>query len=67
MAQERGPVPPYGPPIQQAIAKGDLAQMKQLAAEAEQHLQQAGDVRTALEILKIEIAKREKKGGGGEK
>ncbi len=62
MAQaERGPVPPYGPPIQQAIARGDLAAMKRLAAEAEQHLQQTGDVRTALEALKIEIARHEYK------
>jgi hypothetical protein len=56
-----GPVPPYGPPIQEAIAKGDLAAMKQVAADAERHLQQVGDVRTALEYLKIEIAKHEHK------
>jgi hypothetical protein len=62
MAAERGAVPPYGPPIQEAIAKGDLAKMKQLAAEAEQHLAQAGDVSAALEYLKIEIAKHEHKG-----
>ena len=62
MAQpDRGSVPPYGPPIQEAIAKGDLAKMKQVAAEAEQHLQQTGDVRSALEYLKIEIAKHEHK------
>jgi hypothetical protein len=62
MAQpERGTVPPYGPPIQEAIAKGDLAQMKKLAAEAEQHLQQTGDVSAALEYLKVEIARHEHK------
>ncbi len=55
--QERASAVPYGPPIQEAIAKGDLAKMKQLAAEAEHHLQQVGDVRAALEYLKIEIAK----------
>ena len=59
---QRGAVPPYGPPIQEAIAKGDLAQMKQVAAAAEQHLQQVGDVRSALAYLKIEIAKHEHKG-----
>jgi Domain of unknown function (DUF1843) len=59
--QQQGPVPPYGPPIQQAIAKGDLAAMKQVAADAERHLQQVGDVRAALEYLKIEIAKHEHK------
>jgi Domain of unknown function (DUF1843) len=47
----------YGPPIQEAIAKGDLARMKQLAAEAEAHLKEVGDVRAALEYLKIEIAR----------
>jgi uncharacterized protein DUF1843 len=62
MAAERGAVPPYGPPIQEAIAKGDLAKMKQLATEAEQHLAQVGDVSAALEYLKIEIAKHEHKG-----
>jgi hypothetical protein len=59
--RERGSVEPYGPPIQEAIAKGDLAKMKQLAAEAEHHLQQAGDVRVALEYLKVEIAKHSHK------
>jgi hypothetical protein len=62
MAAERGAVPPYGPPIQEAIAKGDLAKMKQLATEAEQHLEKAGDVSAALEYLKIEIAKHEHRG-----
>jgi Domain of unknown function (DUF1843) len=52
----------YGPPIQDAIAKGDLPKMKQLATEAEKHLQEAGDVRSALEYLKIEIARLEHHG-----
>jgi hypothetical protein len=59
---ERGPLPPYGVAMQEAIAKGDLAHMKQVAAAAEQHLQQTGHVRAALEYLKIEIAKHEYKG-----
>jgi hypothetical protein len=29
---------PYGPPITDAIARGDVADMKALAAEAERHL-----------------------------
>ena len=63
MAQKDGmAVPPYSPPIQEAIAKGDLARMKQLAAGGEQHLAQTGDVRSALEYLKIEIAELEQKG-----
>jgi len=49
----------YGPPIQEAIATGDLSKMKQLAVEAEKHLQEVGDVRSALEYLKIEIARLE--------
>ena len=54
-------IPPYGVAIQQAVAGGDLAQMKKTAAEAEKHLHDHGDVRAALEVLKIEIAKREHK------
>ena len=50
-------VPLYAPPILEAIAQGDLARMKQLAVEAEAHLKQVGDVRAALEYLKIEIAR----------
>jgi hypothetical protein len=50
---------PYGPPIQDAIAGGDLAEMKALVGEAEQHLREFGDVRVSLELLKLEIAKRE--------
>ncbi len=54
----------YGPPIQDAIAKGDLPKMKQLAEEAEKHLHQVGDVRSALEYLKIEIARLEHRAKG---
>lgn len=59
---EKGPaVPPYGVVIQRAIASGDLAEMKRAAQEAEEHLRQTDDVRSALANLKIEIAKREHK------
>lgn len=51
------PVPPYGNAIQQAIAKGDLAEMKKVASAAEKHLKEHGNVAAALELLKIEIAK----------
>ena len=61
MAQsDRGPVPPYGPAIQEAVAKGDVAKMKQVAADAEAYLKQAGDVHAALEYLRLEIARHEK-------
>jgi Domain of unknown function (DUF1843) len=56
-----GPLPPYGTAMQEAIAKGDLAGMKQVAADAERYLAQAGDLRAALEYLKLEIAKHEHK------
>jgi hypothetical protein len=55
--KSRIPVLLYGVPIQDAIARGDLAHMKQLASEAERQLQEMGDVRSALEYLKIEIAR----------
>ena len=52
-------VPPYGAAIQQAIASGQLAQMKAAASQARQHLAEVGNVSAALEALKIEIAKLE--------
>lgn len=58
MSGTHGPIPLYAVGMQQAIAGGDLAKMRQLAAEAEAHLSQYGNVATALEILKIEIAKK---------
>lgn len=51
----------YGVTIQRAIAAGELDEMKRVAREAEEHLKQWGDVRSALEMLKIEIAKAEHK------
>lgn len=54
-------VVPYGPPIYQAIAEGDVAEMKKLAANAERWLAAHGDVPDALEALKVEIARAEGK------
>jgi len=54
-------VPPYGPAIHQAIAAGNLEQMKRVASEAEKYLAEHGDVRSALEVLKAEIARHEAK------
>ena len=54
-------VPPYGAAIQQAIAIGDLERMKALRVQASALLAQHGDVASALETLKIEIAKLEGK------
>jgi hypothetical protein len=55
------PVPPYGTAIQQAIVKGDLGEMKQMVKQSEQFLAENGDIRSALEVLKIEIHKLESK------
>ena len=54
-------VPLYGVTIHRCIARGDLDEMKKLVNEAEQHLRDHGDVRAALEALKVEIAKLEHK------
>lgn len=61
MAEKPHPIPPYGTAIQDAIAQGDLAQMKKVAQEAEAYLRETGDVRAALAALHAEIAKREHK------
>jgi hypothetical protein len=55
------PIPPYGVAIQQAIAGGSLDHMKRVAKEAETYLSEHGDVRSALEALKVEIARHEAK------
>jgi len=54
-------VPPYGVAIQQALASGDLQRMKQAVQQAEAYLREHGDMRVALEALKLEIAKLERK------
>ena len=48
-----------GVTIHNAAASGDLAEMKKVAAQAEQYLKGYGDVSAALEVLKVEIAKLE--------
>ena len=55
------PVLLYGAAIQQATATGDLVTMKKMASQAEEHLLAHGDVRAALDALKVEIAKLETK------
>lgn len=51
----------YGVVMHQAIATGNLQEMKRVAQQAEEHLKEFGDVRSSLEHLKIEIAKLEGK------
>jgi hypothetical protein len=50
------PVALYGVAIHQCIDRGELEDMKKVAADAEVHL---GEVREALDKLKAEIAKAE--------
>jgi uncharacterized protein DUF1843 len=52
-----GAVPPYGDPIHKAIARGDLREMKTLAASTRKYL---SDVNAALAKLDASI----KKAGG---
>lgn len=52
----------YGPPIHDAIAKGDVDEMRRLLREAEQHVAEWGNVPLALELLKLELAKAEQRG-----
>ena len=53
-----GPVPPYGVAIKEALARGDVAQMRKVANSARKHLK---DVQAALARLEKAI---EKEGGG---
>jgi uncharacterized protein DUF1843 len=54
----------YGDAMQEAVASGELVKMKAVARQAEEHLRQHGDVSAALEVLKVEIAKLEKRPHG---
>ncbi|HVE10734.1 MAG TPA: DUF1843 domain-containing protein [Paraburkholderia sp.] len=53
-------VPPYGVAIHQAIAVGDLTQMKALLAQAQTLLAQQGELAAAISLVKQEIAKLER-------
>ncbi|ASG22573.1 MULTISPECIES: DUF1843 domain-containing protein [Nitrospirillum] len=52
-------IQPYGVAITQAIASGDLEEMKRAKALAEDHVQRYGDIPTLLTHLKAAIAKLE--------
>ncbi|HJX85164.1 MAG TPA: DUF1843 domain-containing protein [Candidatus Angelobacter sp.] len=54
-------VPLYAVTIHHCIAGGNLDEMKKLCKQAEEHLHEHGDVHSAVEALKIEIAKAEHK------
>ena len=53
-----GPVPPYGVAIKEALARGDVQEMRRVAASGRKHLK---DVQAALAKLEKAI----EKGGGG--
>ena len=57
-------LPPYGAAIHQARASGDVDEMRKVAAEAEEHIAEYGDVAGALEELKEKIAEQEARGEG---
>jgi hypothetical protein len=52
-------VRPYGVAIQQAVAGGDLTKMKLTLAAAERYLAEHRDISSAIESLRIEIARLE--------
>jgi predicted secreted protein len=54
-----GPIVLYGVPLTEARARGDLAEMKDLAAKARATLDQQGDIANALAELEAEIKKAE--------
>jgi hypothetical protein len=54
-------VVPYGMAMRSAAASGDLDKMREAHQQAEQYLQEYGNVSAALEALKVEIAKCEAK------
>lgn len=51
------PRPLYAAAITDAIASGDVAQLRQLRDLAETHVKEHGDIRALLAQLKVEIAK----------
>ena len=53
-----GPVPPYGEAIRGAVARGDIQEMKSLAASSRKWV---SDVQVALKQLDAAVKKSEKK------
>lgn len=53
--------PLYAVTIHHCICRGDLREMKALVEQAEKFLHDHGDVGAALEALKLEVLKLEKK------
>lgn len=55
---ESGPVPPYGEAIRGAVARGDVQEMKDLAASSRKWI---SDVQSALKQLESAINKTKKR------
>ncbi len=55
-------IKPYGVAVTDAIASGELARLKEAQVAAEAHLAEYGDIPTLLALLKVEIAKLERRG-----
>jgi Domain of unknown function (DUF1843) len=53
-ARMGGPLPPYGVPINEAIASGNLSEMRAMAARTRKHI---ADVQQALKNLEGKIKK----------
>ena len=53
-AARGGAVPPYGPPIREAMARGDAAEMRRVAASARKWI---NDAQAALEKLEAKLGK----------
>jgi len=51
------PIPLYGQAITDAIAGGDLDQLRKLQTLAESHLEEHDDIGALLAQIKVEIAK----------
>ena len=49
-----GAVPPYGPPIREAMARGDAAEMRKVAASARKWIK---DAQAALDKLEQKLGK----------
>jgi phage shock protein A len=54
--------PLYAVAIGEAVASGDVEKMKEVAKQAEEHLQEYGNISAAAEALKVEIARAEQGG-----
>jgi len=53
----------YSATIHQAIARGDVEEMRQLVTLAQDHVSEWGNMPVALELLKAELARAEQHGG----